>query len=136
MHHRASRRRSPMPRTAPHSIGRTSTMSVPCAASQTQRRALLQLVSGMYAQIQLVPVGPTRLLRVPANTLVFGAEGPRVVTVTRDRKVRYQEVQLGRDLGTEVEILDGLRGDEELITNPMDSLKEGASVQIAAAARQ
>jgi multidrug efflux pump subunit AcrA (membrane-fusion protein) len=92
-----------------------------------------RLVPGMYAQVQLVPTGPTRLLRVPANTLVFGAEGPRVVTVTRDRKVRYQKVQLGRDFGTEVELLDGLRGDEELITNPMDSLKEGARVQVAAA---
>jgi hypothetical protein len=65
--------------------------------------------------------------------LVFGAEGPRVVTVTRERKVRYQKVQLGRDFGTEVELLDGLRGDEELITNPMDSLQEGARVQVAAA---
>ena len=76
----------------------------------------------------------SRLLRVPANTLVFGVEGPRVVTVTPEQKVRYQKVQLGRDFGTEVELLDGLRGNEELIVNPMDSLKEGAVVQVAAAA--
>ena len=55
------------------------------------------------------------------------------MTVTPERKVRYQKVQLGRDFGTEVELLDGLRGDEKLIINPMDSLKEGAAVQIAAA---
>jgi len=35
--------------------------------------------------------------------------------------------------GGRVAKLDGLRGDEELITNPMDSLKEGARVQVAAA---
>jgi multidrug efflux pump subunit AcrA (membrane-fusion protein) len=97
------------------------------------RNPQYRLVPGMYAQVQLVPAGPAQRLRVPANTLVFGPEGPRVVTVTPEQKVRYQKVQLGRDFGTEVELLDGLRGDESLIVNPEDSLKEGERVRVAAA---
>jgi hypothetical protein len=38
---------------------------------------------------------------------------------------------LGRDFGTEVEITSGLRGDERLISNPTDNLRENTAVQLA-----
>jgi hypothetical protein len=62
-------------------------------------------------------------------TLVFGAEGPRVATVTADKKVKDRSVELGQDLGREVDNTRGLRVDEELIENPTDSLAEGTPVR-------
>jgi multidrug efflux pump subunit AcrA (membrane-fusion protein) len=94
------------------------------------------LAPGMYADIQLAPVGVEQALRVPSNTLILGADGTRVATVTRERKVHLQSVQLGRDLGTEVEITNGLRGDEKLISNPTDDLVENTPVQVNAKAKR
>jgi RND family efflux transporter MFP subunit len=99
------------------------------------RNADNRLVPGMYADVQLAPRGAERSLRIPANTLMMGADGPRVAIVTRERKVHLQSVQLGRDLGTEVEITSGLRGDEQLISNPTDNLRENTVVQPSGPAR-
>jgi RND family efflux transporter MFP subunit len=94
-----------------------------------------RLVPGMYADIKLAPGGAERSLRIPANTLMTGADGPRVALVTPEGKVHLQAVQLGRDLGTELEITSGLRGDERLISNPTDDLRENTAVQPSAPAR-
>jgi RND family efflux transporter MFP subunit len=90
-----------------------------------------RLVPGMYADVQLVPQGAERSLRIPANTLILGADGPRVAIVTRERKIHLQSVQLGRDFGTEVEITSGLRGEERLVSNPTDDLRENTAVQVS-----
>ena len=41
-------------------------------------------------------------------------------------------VKPGRDYGTVLEILDGLHGDEEVVVDPGDAVKEGALVQTLA----
>src|SRR5262249_44214958 len=99
------------------------------------RNADHRLVPGMYADVKLAPRGAERSLRIPANTLMFGAEGPRVAIVNREKRVHLQSVQLGRDFGTEVEITNGLRGDEQLISNPTDDLRENTAVQPSGPAR-
>ena len=40
-----------------------------------------------------------------------------------------QKVDVGRDLGSSVEILNGLDGTERLVVNVPDSLREGALVR-------
>ena len=47
-----------------------------------------------------------------------------------DNRAHYRPVQVGRDLGTDVEILTGLTGTERLITNPADTLTEGQAVRV------
>jgi lysophospholipid acyltransferase (LPLAT)-like uncharacterized protein len=37
---------------------------------------------------------------------------------------------LGRDFGTEVEVVSGLKGDEAVILNPADSLAAGTQVRV------
>lgn len=88
------------------------------------------LVPGMYAQVKLAPAGANRALRVPATTLMIDAEGTRVAVVTADHKVQFRKVELGQDFGTEVEVRNGLRGDEELIESPGDELVEGMPVKV------
>ena len=38
---------------------------------------------------------------------------------------------LGRDFGSEVEVLTGLSGDEKLVVNPPDSIVSGQEVRLA-----
>ena len=73
-----------------------------------------------------------RSLLLPAGTLMFGAEGMRVAVVAADRRVALKPVTVGRDLGTEVEVVAGLKGDEAVVLNPSDSLTQGQAVRIAA----
>jgi len=63
---------------------------------------------------------------------MFGAEGMRVAVVAADRRVALKPVTVGRDLGTEVEVVAGLKGDEAVVLNPSDSLTQGQAVRVAA----
>jgi RND family efflux transporter MFP subunit len=92
------------------------------------------LLPGMYAQVRfpVAAAGAERgLPHIPANTLVVGADGTRVATVTPDQKIHFVPVQVGRDLGTELEITSGLTGSEHLVANPADDLAEGTTVKVA-----
>jgi hypothetical protein len=41
-------------------------------------------------------------------------------------------VTIGRDFGTTIEVVSGLKGDESVVVNPPDSLADGQSVAVAA----
>jgi RND family efflux transporter MFP subunit len=87
------------------------------------------LLPGMYAEVQFVLPRTRSMVLVPADTLVVNGSGTRVITLGSDQKVHYQTIQIGRDLGSEVEVLSGLQGGEQLVSNPVDSLVEGQPVQ-------
>jgi hypothetical protein len=81
----------------------------------------------MYANVSFASSGRTSL-HIPSNTLIVNASGTRVATVTADNKVHFIPVHIGRDFGTELEIVEGLKGDEKLVTAPGDDLHEGVEV--------
>jgi membrane fusion protein, multidrug efflux system len=91
------------------------------------------LLPGAYATVHFVSTSPVSRLAVPVNTLLFRAEGPRAAVVDANGHVHLTAVTIGRDFGNTVEILDGLRATDQIILNPMDSLEDGAAVQIQAA---
>ena len=87
------------------------------------------LLPGMYADVKLVNVRNQPPLLVPGDALVTRADGIRVALVTDGNKVRFQKVRVGRDLGTETEILSGLNAGEMVIINPTDQVREGIEVK-------
>jgi RND family efflux transporter MFP subunit len=91
------------------------------------------LLPGMYAQVKFVITRAHPPWLIPANTLVIRPDGPQVAVLGEDHKVHYQKVVVGRDYGTEIELVSGLSGAESLITNPTDDLSEGTPVQVSAA---
>ena len=48
-----------------------------------------------------------------------------------NKTVRYRKVQLGRDFGAEIEVVEGLKGGETVIVHPGDALPEGQKVEPA-----
>jgi multidrug efflux pump subunit AcrA (membrane-fusion protein) len=72
--------------------------------------------------------GQIRAVTVPANTLLFRQEGLRVAVV-RDGHAQLVPIKIGRDYGTEVEVVSGLQPKEAIIVNPADSLVSGAPVR-------
>ncbi len=89
-----------------------------------------QLLPGGYAQVHLlVGVKGTRL-QVPVNALLFRAEGLRAVVVDANHKVHLQQLAIGRDYGTALEVLQGLSPEDWIVLNPPDSLDEGMQVNV------
>jgi multidrug efflux pump subunit AcrA (membrane-fusion protein) len=87
------------------------------------------LVSGLYGQVNFKLEQTDPPVMIPANALLLTPEGPRVVVVGPDGTLHYQAVELGRDLGTTLEVVTGLAGNEYLVVNPTDNLREGQKVQ-------
>ena len=89
-----------------------------------------ELLPGAYAALHLkLPAGSSSYI-VPATSLMFRSEGLRLATVS-DGKATLLPVSIGRDFGTEVEVISGLTGNESIIVNPLDSLLPGQQVRIA-----
>ncbi len=86
------------------------------------------LFPGMYTQVRFDLPKTRGSLRLPSNTLLFDAQGTRVATVTPQNTIHFVPVRVGRDFGTEIEIVEGLQGKESVITNPNDTLAENAHV--------
>jgi RND family efflux transporter MFP subunit len=88
-----------------------------------------RLYSGMYGQIRLHLNQEQPPMKVPSSAVVFDSAGTKVWVVD-DGKVHNRKVSVGRDFGTDVEISDGLSGNEQVVTNPGERLAEGGEVQI------
>ena len=70
---------------------------------------------------------------LPSNALLFRAQGLQVGVVRSDETVELRSVQVGRDFGQTIEILGGVTPADRVISNPTDSLVDGAKVRIQAA---
>jgi len=86
------------------------------------------LLPGSYAQIHFALKEQVQRLTVPANALLFRAEGPRVAVVGADNKVQLRPVLIGRDFGTTTEILSGISASDWIVLSPSDSLENGQVV--------
>lgn len=87
------------------------------------------LLSGSYAEVELELARDVRAVIVPGASLLIRAEGPRVAIVDAENRLRYRSVSVGRDLGSTVEITEGLAGDERVVVNMADELEDGAVVE-------
>ena len=95
-----------------------------------------RLLPGMYAEVKFTLQRSHPVVLIPGSALVANAQGTRVAQVGQDRRVHLITVQTGRDLGTEIEILSGLSGSEQVINNPPDNLSEAQQVNVIASGRQ
>ena len=93
-----------------------------------------RLFAGMFCEVRLhlSPAHPPIL--IPSNAAIIRADGTLVALVTDRGTVQLQHVRLGRDFGTQIEILDGLAENARVIENPTDALREGEPVTVEKAA--
>jgi multidrug efflux pump subunit AcrA (membrane-fusion protein) len=91
-----------------------------------------RILPGGFAQVRFPGLHPEPRLTIPANTLLFRAEGPQVALVHPDGRVTLKRLTLGRDHGALVEVPSGLSTNDVLVLNPSDALTDGAVVRAAA----
>jgi RND family efflux transporter MFP subunit len=87
------------------------------------------LLTGSYAEVHLKVPGQGSSFLIPVNTLIFRSQKLQV-GVVRDGKVVLADVVPGHDFGAEIEIVAGLKADDQVVLNPPDSLVTGQQVQI------
>ncbi len=95
-----------------------------------------RLYAGMYGQVKFLLADENAPIVVPANAFLFRTEGPQVATVDGDNHIHWQNIHVGRDFGTNLEVLDGLTENTKVVINPADDLHEGTQVQVKPAEKQ
>jgi RND family efflux transporter MFP subunit len=90
-----------------------------------------EILPGAYGFVHFSLAGARTSLVIPANTLLFRSEGLRVAVV-RDGRAELTPITIGRDYGDKVEVLSGLKPDDQIVLDPSDSLVSGQPVKVAA----
>ena len=90
-----------------------------------------ELQPGAYAQVTFELPSDPNIVHVPTSALIFRERGTEIAVVGPDDKVELKPVKIGRNLGTQVEILSGLSPSDRVINSPPDSLGAGDDVHIA-----
>ncbi len=88
------------------------------------------LLPGMYAQVKFTLSQQRTSLIIPTSSLVVDRGGMHVVTVDASHTIHFVPVTIGKDMGKEVEILNGIQGSESLVASPSDLLNEGEHVEV------
>jgi RND family efflux transporter MFP subunit len=88
------------------------------------------LFTGSYAEVHLKVPTQANTFLLPVNTLIFRSEGLQVGVVNAG-SVTLATVTPGHDFGDQIEIVAGLKANDQVIINPPDSIISGQKVQIA-----
>jgi RND family efflux transporter MFP subunit len=86
------------------------------------------LLSGSYATVQFHITRTKPPLLVPATALLIDGNGVRVALVGDDGTLHYRPVELGRDYGSEVEVVAGLSESDLVATGLPPNLADGSRV--------
>src|SRR6202011_2988149 len=87
------------------------------------------LTPGTYCTIELHIPRKTPSLLVPADAIIFNSGGLQVALI-EDGVAHIRKISVARDLGTEVEVRDGVKPGDQVILNPPVDLVEGRKVSL------
>src|SRR5258707_262571 len=90
-----------------------------------------ELKPGGYVEVHLTLPTSVTTFTLPVNAIIFKSAGMQVATVKDGKNISLVSIAPGRDFGTEMEVLAGLKGDESVVINPPDSLTNGEPVRVA-----
>ena len=70
-------------------------------------------------------------MTIPTNALLIRGQGVQVAVLGAEKRVQLRSIQIGRNYGPDVEVLQGLEQSDDIVLNPPDSLANGDQVTIA-----
>jgi membrane fusion protein (multidrug efflux system) len=89
-----------------------------------------ELFPGAYAEVTFPAPLAHGVTVIPVSAAIVDAQGVRVATVDAQSKVRLVPVQIGRDQGQDLEIVQGLTGHERVIAAPAGNIADGMLVTV------
>jgi len=123
----------------PHKVFAAHISRISSALDSTSRTLLVEVVlpnregiilPGMFCQVHLkIPQVEVAII-IPSNDIIIRADGTWVATLPKEGKIHLQKVTLGRDFGSEIEILNGLNEGTRCVNNPSDTLQEDQVVEV------
>jgi RND family efflux transporter MFP subunit len=87
------------------------------------------LRSGVYCMVELKIPRRTPSFVVPAEAIIFNRNGLQVAVINNG-KAEIRKVRVTRDMGTQVEVDNGVGSGDQVILNPPVNLVDGSRVQI------
>ncbi len=87
------------------------------------------LLPGAYAEVVIPVTSSIETLVVPSATLIIRDQNQRMAVVETDNTISFRTIKLGRDLGRDVEVLEGISKDDVLVVSPPDQLVENEVVK-------
>jgi RND family efflux transporter MFP subunit len=88
-----------------------------------------ELWPGTYVNVRFTFPGEPNLLVVPEQALLFRAQGMQVALLDEHDRVHLQNVVLGHNLDTEVQVVAGLKATDKIVGNPSAGLLDGQQVK-------
>ncbi len=96
------------------------------------------LRAGMFGQVEVVLPQPDQVVAVPATAISYASYGNSVFVVEQIKGldgaeylgVRQQPIKLGRTRGDQVAIIEGLQGDEEVVSSGVFKLRNNMPVRV------
>jgi HlyD family secretion protein len=89
------------------------------------------LKPGLYVSVTFAVPRTAPAVVVPAEAVLFNADGLRVATVDGEGRIAMHDVTVYRDFGTTLELRSGLKGDERVALSPPADIKDGQKVKVA-----
>ena len=87
---------------------------------------------GFYVDVQFGIPRQVPTVLIPAEALLFNADGLRVAAVDDSGHVHLHKVSVYRDYGTKLELREGLKGGERVALSPPADIAEGQKVKVVA----
>ncbi|RDS79468.1 efflux RND transporter periplasmic adaptor subunit [Dyella monticola] len=88
------------------------------------------LKPGDYADVRFDLPLDQHMVSVPASALIFRDQGPQVAVLGPDQRAHLHDVHIAMDMGTTLQIDQGLSATDRVIENPPDSLMDGDKVRV------
>lgn len=87
-----------------------------------------RIPAGMVGEVKLSVPRTAAAVIVPESAVITDADGTRVALLDPASKLDYRRVKVGRNLGGEIEILDGIAAGDQIVLAPNALLKAGTRV--------
>lgn len=87
-----------------------------------------RLLPGMYVVVNFVQLKAVPPLLVPGESIVV-RNAKTTLAVVEDNYVHFRPVQIGRDFGTETEIVGGLKPGDVIVKTITDEVQDGIKVE-------
>jgi RND family efflux transporter MFP subunit len=89
-----------------------------------------ELWPGTYVNVHFTFPSDPNILILPEQALLFRAQGMQVAVLDAQDRVHLQDVVLGRNLDTNVQIISGLKATDRVVGSPSLGLLEGQQVKV------
>jgi RND family efflux transporter MFP subunit len=90
-----------------------------------------EILSGSYAQVSFNESAAADVLVLPDKAFIFRAQGMQAAILGDDGKAHLRSITLGRDFGSTVQVVAGLKATDRVILNPPDGIADGMAVRVA-----